>query len=39
MARIIESIVTTMSAAGEVHIAPLGLIEDGEGWIIAPFKP
>jgi hypothetical protein len=39
MARIIESIVTTMSAAGEVHIAPLGLIEDDEGWIIAPFKP
>lgn len=39
MPRIVETIVTTMSAAGEVHIAPLGLIEDGDHWIIAPFKP
>jgi hypothetical protein len=39
MPRIVETIVTTMSAAGVVHIAPLGLIEDGQGWIIAPFKP
>lgn len=39
MPLIIETIVTTMSAAGEVHIAPLGLIADGTGWIIAPFKP
>lgn len=22
-----------------VHIAPLGLIEDGDGWVIAPFRP
>jgi hypothetical protein len=34
-----ETIVTTISASGEVHIAPLGIIEDGEGWIIAPFRP
>ena len=39
MPRIVETIVTTQNAAGEVHIAPLGLIEDGEGWIIAPFRP
>ncbi len=39
MPLIIETIVTTQSAAGEVHIAPLGLIKDGEGWIIAPFSP
>ncbi len=39
MPRIVETIVTTMSAAGDVHIAPLGLIEDGANWIIAPFKP
>jgi len=39
MPRIVETIVTTMSAAGEVHVAPLGLIEDGGHWIIAPFKP
>ncbi len=39
MPRIVETIVTTMSASGVVHIAPLGLIEDGDNWIIAPFKP
>lgn len=39
MPRIVETIVTTESAAGEVHIAPLGLIEDGDLWIIAPFSP
>lgn len=39
MPRIVETIVTTTDAAGAVHIAPLGLIEDGDGWIIAPFKP
>ncbi len=39
MPRIVETIVTTADAAGEVHIAPLGLIEDGPHWIIAPFKP
>ncbi len=39
MPLIVETIVTTMNEAGDVHIAPLGLIEDGEGWIIAPFKP
>jgi uncharacterized protein len=39
MPRIVETIVTTTDAAGEAHIAPLGLIEDGAHWIIAPFKP
>jgi hypothetical protein len=39
MPRIVETIVTTMDAAGEAYIAPLGLIEDGPHWIIAPFKP
>lgn len=34
-----ETIVTTVGADGRVHIAPLGLIADGEGWIIAPFRP
>lgn len=37
--RIIETIVTTSSATGEVHIAPLGLIADADRWVIAPFKP
>jgi hypothetical protein len=39
MPRIVETIVTTTNAAGEAHIAPLGLIADGDGWIIAPFRP
>jgi hypothetical protein len=39
MPRIVETIVTTMDAAGVVHIAPLGLIEEEGGWTIAPFKP
>ena len=34
-----ETIVTTVDAGGRVHIAPLGIIADGEGWIIAPFRP
>ncbi len=39
MPRIVETIVTTTNAKGEAHIAPLGLIEDGERWVIAPFRP
>ncbi len=34
-----ETIVTTCSAAGVVHIAPFGLIDSPEGWVIAPFHP
>lgn len=34
-----ETIVTTCSAAGVVHVAPFGLIEAPEGWVIAPFRP
>jgi hypothetical protein len=39
MPRIVETIVTTLDGNGAVHIAPLGLIEEGDGWIIAPFVP
>ncbi len=39
MPRIVETIVTTTNEAGEVHIAPLGLIAEGERWVIAPFRP
>jgi hypothetical protein len=39
MPMIRETIVTTVNAAGTVHIAPLGIIADGEDWIIAPFHP
>ena len=34
-----ESIVITTDAAGQPHIAPLGLIEEPGGFIVAPFKP
>ncbi|MGQ0456590.1 MAG: DUF447 domain-containing protein [Hyphomicrobium sp.] len=39
MPRIVETIVTTSDAGGGVHIAPLGLIADGDNWIVAPFTP
>lgn len=39
MPMIRETIVTTLNAEGKVHIAPLGLIAEEEGWILAPFKP
>lgn len=34
-----ESIVTTLNADGSVHIAPMGVCEDGEQYIVAPFRP
>jgi hypothetical protein len=34
-----ETIVTTADREGRVHIAPIGIIAEGEGWIIAPFRP
>lgn len=34
-----ECVVTTLGADGRAHIAPLGLIEEGDGWILAPFRP
>lgn len=34
-----ECIVTTQSRGGLVHIAPIGLIEEGEHLVIAPFRP
>lgn len=39
MPRIVETIVVTTDPNGVSHIAPLGLIEDGREWIIAPFHP
>jgi uncharacterized protein len=39
MPLIVETIVTTFNSKGEAHIAPLGLIDDGEHWVIAPFRP
>jgi len=34
-----ETIVTSVSSSGRVHMAPLGLIAEGDAWIIAPFLP
>jgi hypothetical protein len=34
-----ETIVTTADRAGNVHIAPLGIIADAQGWILGPFRP
>jgi len=39
MPMIRETIVTTVSRDGRVHLAPIGIIADGPGWIIAPFHP
>jgi uncharacterized protein len=39
MPMIRETIVTTIDAGGRVHIAPLGIIAEGERWILAPFRP
>lgn len=39
MPLIIETIVTTRALSGEVHIAPLGLTQRKDKWIIAPFTP
>jgi hypothetical protein len=34
-----ECIVTTQGLDGRVHIAPIGLIEEDAGFVIAPFRP
>ncbi len=39
MPMIREVIVTTVNARGEPHLAPLGMIAEGERWILAPFHP
>jgi len=39
MGFILETIVVTTDAAGTAHVAPYGLIADGDGWVLAPFRP
>jgi len=39
MPMIRETIVTTADGEGRVHIAPIGIIAEGDDWIIAPFCP
>jgi hypothetical protein len=34
-----ETIVTTLNDDGKVHIAPLGLIAEEGGYVLAPFRP
>jgi hypothetical protein len=38
-AMIYESIVTTSSASGETHVAPMGIRREGDFIILKPFKP
>ena len=39
MPMIRETILTTVGRDGRVHLAPIGIIAEGKGWIIAPFRP
>ena len=34
-----ETIVTTQDLEGRVQIAPIGIIQEASGWVIAPFRP
>jgi uncharacterized protein len=34
-----ETIITTADRSGKVHIAPIGIIAERDGWVIAPFRP
>jgi hypothetical protein len=34
-----ETIITTADRSGKVHIAPIGIICEKDGWVIAPFRP
>ncbi len=34
-----EVILSTIDRSGKAQLAPIGLIEDGSGWIIAPYRP
>jgi hypothetical protein len=34
-----ETIITTVDGNGKVHIAPIGIIAEKDGWVIAPFRP
>ena len=39
MPYISETIITTADKSGKVHIAPIGIIAEKDGWVIAPFRP
>lgn len=39
MPLILETIVTTLSPEGKLHLVPFGLIREGEDYVLAPFRP
>lgn len=39
MPRIVESIVATKAVEGGWHLVPFGLIEEGDDYVVAPFRP
>lgn len=39
MPLILETIVTTLSAEGALHLVPFGLIREGDDYVLAPFRP
>ena len=39
MPMIRETILTTVGADGRPHITPIGIIAEGDDWVIAPFGP
>ncbi|MEG6509350.1 DUF447 domain-containing protein [Methyloligella sp. 2.7D] len=39
MPMIRETILTTMNAEGKLHVTPLGITAEEDGWSIAPFYP
>jgi hypothetical protein len=39
MPRLLESVVVTTTPGGEPHLVPFGLIEEGNDYVVAPFRP
>ncbi len=39
MPLILETIVTTLSPTGALHLVPFGLIQEGDDYVLAPFGP
>jgi uncharacterized protein len=39
MPLILETIVTTLSPEGELHLVPFGLIAEDDSYVLAPFRP
>ncbi len=36
---ILETVVTTVSPEGDLHLVPFGLIREGDAYVLAPFRP